>query len=130
MEYLVKHLEFIQNTIARMAHNSFLIKGWTITITGGLLALSFKEIDPRYIFISVTILILFWSIDGYYLSKERLFRKLFDDTRQITKTEVNFSMSTQPYESKYDWLKCAMSPTLVTFYGALLLTNVLIVIIL
>lgn len=38
MEAKLKHLEFIQAAIGRMASNSFLFKGWTITIAAGLSA--------------------------------------------------------------------------------------------
>ena len=46
MEQKIKHLEFIQTTINRMAGNSFLLKGWTVTLTGGLLALTF-DLPPE-----------------------------------------------------------------------------------
>ena len=39
MEKKLKHLEFIQNAINRMASNSFIIKGWCITLIVGLFAL-------------------------------------------------------------------------------------------
>ncbi len=34
MEQKIKHLEFIQAAINRMAGNSFLLKGWTVTLSG------------------------------------------------------------------------------------------------
>ena len=39
-EDVTKHLEFIQGVIARMAGNSFLLKGWTVTIAAALFALA------------------------------------------------------------------------------------------
>ena len=33
----IKHLELIQMVVARMGNNSFLIKGWSLTVTGALL---------------------------------------------------------------------------------------------
>ena len=38
-----KHLEFVQSTISRMASNSFLLKGWSVTLAAGLFALSAKD---------------------------------------------------------------------------------------
>lgn len=38
MEEKMRHLEMIQNVISRMASNSFLLKGWTVTLVVGLLA--------------------------------------------------------------------------------------------
>ena len=43
MEKKLKHLEFIQKTIERMAKNSFLLKGWSLTLTTALIAISVKE---------------------------------------------------------------------------------------
>ena len=33
-EVVVKHLELIQAVITRLANNSFLMKGWALTVTG------------------------------------------------------------------------------------------------
>jgi len=48
----IKHLEFIQTIINRMAANSFLIKGWAITLVAALFALSSKDTNKNYIIIS------------------------------------------------------------------------------
>jgi hypothetical protein len=45
VEAKLKHLEFIQSVIARMATNSFLFKGWAITIAAGLGA--FAAVETR-----------------------------------------------------------------------------------
>ena len=39
MEVKLKHLEMIQAVITRMAKNSFLLKGWSITLTAAIFAL-------------------------------------------------------------------------------------------
>jgi hypothetical protein len=36
-----KHLELIQAVISRMAGNSFLLKGWSVTLAAALLALGY-----------------------------------------------------------------------------------------
>ncbi|GEM_PF-208168 len=84
MDSKSKHLEFIQTAINRMAGNSFLLKGWAVTLVGGLLALSFKETDKAYIGISIAILFFFWILDAYYLSLERSFVGLYDRVRTIS----------------------------------------------
>ena len=45
MEAKLQHLQFIQAVIARMATNSFLFKGWAITIAAGLSA--FAAVESR-----------------------------------------------------------------------------------
>lgn len=124
-----KHLEFIESVIGRMAHNSFLLKGWSITIVGGLLALSFKEIDHRYLFISLTVLAFFWLLDSYYLCHERLSRCLYDKVRTQQGIESDFSMDTKSLQSRFDWLRCSFSKTVVLFYGGLLAVHVAVLII-
>jgi hypothetical protein len=39
-EAWVKHLEFIQNAITRMATNSFWLKGWAVTLVAATFALN------------------------------------------------------------------------------------------
>jgi hypothetical protein len=126
MDKKVKHLEFIQAAVNRMASNSFLLKGWTVTLTGGLLALTFKELDKRYICISLAVLSLFWFLDGYYLSRERCFVLLYNTVRMRDEAEIDFSMNINTIGGSCRWIRCAFSRTVVLFYGGLLLVDLLI----
>jgi hypothetical protein len=128
MEKKIKHLEFIQATINRMAGNSFLLKGWAVTLVGALLALSFKETSFLYVIISVAVLYSFWFLDGYYLSRERLFIRLYDHVRVQPDASIDFSMDTQLFSSGISWIGCALSRTIVLFYGGLLLAHLIIII--
>ncbi len=128
MESKLKHLEFIQATINRMANNSFLLKGWAITVVGALLAFSFKEIDCRYVFVSILILILFWLLDGYYLGQEKRFRELYEFTAQKTESQIDFSMKTKVFNDGGDWFNRSVSGTLLIFYGGLLAVHIIILI--
>jgi len=120
MDAKIKHLEFIQAAINRMAGNSFLLKGWTVTLTGGLVALTFKQIDRHYLFISFAVILLFWFLDGYYLSRERRFVALYDKVRARAEAHVDFSMQTRPFGKSCRWAVCTVSRTLLLFYGGLL----------
>jgi hypothetical protein len=117
MEAKLKHLEFIQATINRMAGNSFLLKGWAVTLAGALLALSFKELDWRYVSVALLVVGLFWLLDSYYLSRERMFIRLYDEVRK--KAEVDFAMDATQFARRADWLRSAVSRTLLVFYGGL-----------
>lgn len=123
-----KHLEFIQSAINRMTNNSFLLKGWSITIVGGLLAFSFKELDSRYLMISFVVLLFFWLLDSYYLCRERLWRHLYDDVRKKEGLGSDFSMDTKPFQSRLGWLQCAFSKTIVLFYGGLVVVHIAVLI--
>lgn len=71
----IKTIDLLQSCITRMSQNSFMVKGWTITLTGIILALVPETFDVRLLCIICLILILcFWILDTFYLQKERLFR--------------------------------------------------------
>ena len=76
-EDLTKHLEFIQAIIARMAGNSFLLKGWTVTIAAALFALAANDARAVFAMLAFFPALWFWGLDAYYLRQERLFRKLY-----------------------------------------------------
>lgn len=120
MEQKIKHLEFIQTTINRMANNSFLLKGWTVTLTGGLLALTFEKTDRRFLDISIAILIVFWLLDSYYLAHERKFIALFNKVRKQSGDATDFSMDTTQFGNTWSWLWCSFSITMALFYGGLI----------
>src|ERR1700690_4481757 len=113
MEAKIKHLEFVQSAINRMASNSFLLKGWAITLTGGLIALSFKEINRRYLYISLVVLAMLWLLDSYYLSRERRFIVLYNFVRRQKEENIDFSMDISIFGGRWGWAKCAFSQTLI-----------------
>ncbi|MBL7750778.1 MAG: hypothetical protein JNN29_05310, partial [Chitinophagaceae bacterium] len=81
---LHKELDIIQSIINRMANNSFLVKGWAMTLVSGLLAFGKDVIladksGVYYLIMMLGILIPFWWLDAYYLKQERAFRKLYDN---------------------------------------------------
>jgi len=122
MENKQKHLEFIQGTINRMAGNLFFLRGWTITLITGLFALSTKDTSQNYILIAYFLIIIFWILDGYFLSQERLFRALYDEVRMFDEKNINFSMNTNEFkkDKKNRWLQSMFSITLLVFYLSLL----------
>lgn len=46
-EKKLKHLEFLQNVITRMNSNSFMIKGWAITLVSALFVLAAKDANVK-----------------------------------------------------------------------------------
>lgn len=117
-----KHLEFLQIVITRMAVNSFLLKGWAVTLIAGVMVLSAKDSNPIYIVIAYFPLVIFWILDGYYLFQEKLFRSLYDSVRVLDEKEINFSLNTEPFKSKRgnNWASSAFSFTIVFFYLSLI----------
>lgn len=115
----IKHLEMLQAVISRMANNSFLIKGWCITLVSALLALAAKDVKGM-VFVAYLPVLMFWWLDAFFLRQERLFRKLFDRVREDDRAETDFSMNTQPVDHLVvSRAKVALSQTLGWFYGSL-----------
>ena len=104
MEYKIRHLEFIQAAIDRMANNSFLIKGWCITLVSALLGLAAKDNDQKFIIVVFFPALMFWLLDAYYLRQERLFRKKYDEIGKSTAEKRVGS-----------WLRVAFSKTFDDF---------------
>ena len=118
MEQKMKHLEFIQNVITRMNSNSFLIKGWAITLVSALFALSANGSNILYVLISYIVIPVFWVLDGFYISIERQYRDLYNNVAQKTEEEIDFSMDASIYNrGNRTWWNGIFSKTLWPFYG-------------
>jgi len=128
MENRLKHLEFIQATIVRMASNSFIIKGWAITLVIILFTV-ISSIDVEnsctiVLFISIA---MFWVLDGFFVSRERSFRSLYDHVRKLKTEEIDFSMDISDFtKGKNGWFRSVFSGTLVIFYILLILSMLII----
>lgn len=119
MENKRKHLEFIQAIISRMAGNLFFLRGWTVTLIGALLALFSKGNNSNYIvYFLIVLTLVFWVLDGYFLSQERLFRDLYNYVRKLKEEEIDFSMDISEYKKykKNTLIFVMFSPTLLVFY--------------
>lgn len=118
-----KHLEFIQAAINRMAGNLFLLKGWTITLIAGLFALAAKDANQSYAALAYFPLLMFWTLDGYFLSQERCFRALYDHVRALDESKIDFSMDTRPFKPAFrnTWPGAVLSRTLLIYYLSLAL---------
>jgi hypothetical protein len=133
MEKKLKHLDFIQQAINRMATNLFLLKGWTVTLIAAVFALAAKESKDFYFVLAYFPTLMFWLLDGYFLSQERRFRSLYDHVTKLDEGAIDFSMDTQPFKDsppRNKWSHALFSSTLVIYYGVLVLAMSLVVVIL
>lgn len=108
----------IQAVISRMAGNSFLLKGWSVTLAAAVIALAAnKDSHALLTLIALLPVVMFWLLDGYYLHQERLFRKLYDHVRLQDDDAVDFSMDTSSFLDDVDTVsQVRMSDTLKYFY--------------
>ena len=117
-----KELDLIQDCIRRMANNSFLIKGWTITYIGGILALFNGKLPVLLLALIILLgVAAFWSLDAFFLQTEKAYRELYKEVillRPMGKFDNQYSLDPGPYVkhagSRFD---AAMSKTLCPLYG-------------
>ena len=102
-----------------MAFNSFLIKGWTITLVAVTLLLKGSKYQVLIAFIP---LIVFWFLDAYFLWQERLYRRLYNWVIQnrMQTDEFLFDMNAYRFkEEEQSILRIMFSLTLGWFYGSI-----------
>ena len=130
MEAKLKHLELLQAVINRMAGNSFLLKGWSVTLTSALFALAAKDSNPFFVYLAYFPCVTFWALDGYFLRQERMYRKLYNAVTNKPPSDVDFSMNATIYENDVDdWFSTCFSITLRLFHGTVFGTILIIMLI-
>ena len=130
MESKLKHLDLIQGVINRMANNSFLLKGWSVTLISALFALAAMDSSSLFIYLAYFPCIAFWSLDGYFLWQERMYRKLYEKVITVNPESVDFDMNASKYKSDVDsWWSVCFSVTLRMFHGVIFGVIVLIMLI-
>jgi hypothetical protein len=130
MDRKLKHLDFIQGVINRLSTNSFLLKGWSVVLVSALFALSAANANVNFIFLAYIPALAFWGLDGYFLSLERAYRKLYEKVRKQQPDDIDFSMDIRDLDGGVkDWASAFLSKTLVVFHGALIGAIVIVMII-
>jgi hypothetical protein len=133
-----KHLDYVQQVIGRMAGNSFLVKGWSVTILIAVLGFAKEGLDWRFGALAAASVSMFWWLDGFFLRQENLFRILYDRVRltdQSRLVALPYSMDTHYDRGATNYptpghilppkpgsvARVMFGPTLRWFHGVLLL---------
>ncbi|TET34435.1 MAG: hypothetical protein E3J72_14250 [Planctomycetota bacterium] len=120
-KYVIKELEIIQDIIKRMASNSFLIKGWTVTLVVVTLLLKGSKYQ---VFISFIPLLSFWIMDSYFIMQERMYRKLYEwvVANRPSTQDLLFDMNARRFKDEVSpWPKTIYSLPILAFYLPLLI---------
>lgn len=115
----VKHMEFIQAVIARQAGNSFLIKGWAITVSGAIYGFAINGLNWQLAAVGLAPALIFCFLDAYYLWQERLFRYLYNAVRRGQVSDA-YSMDTEPYRQHERYRGALWSRTILPLYAVIL----------
>ncbi|MBQ2815888.1 hypothetical protein IJD15_02400 [bacterium] len=101
---LEKEIDLIQSCITRMANNSFLIKGWLVSLIAVGFALLPETFNMRALcIISLLVCLCFWYLDGFFLKMEKLYRWKYEWVISNRLTTEDYSYNLNPYESNM-WL--------------------------
>ena len=119
------HLDYIQTAIGRMATNSFLFKGWAITIATGLSAFGAADTKVALLVIALITTMLFWGLDGYYLWLERGFIALHNTVAAAHEDQIDFAMAIDKSNATRRWLRTCGRPHLWAFYGVIIAVEVI-----
>lgn len=123
-EIIHKEIDLIQGVINRMANNSFLLKGWLISLIAVILALTKDTIVATQLsYFNLVLLlpvIVFWYLDAFFLHKEKCYRKLYEwviENRSKSNDHL-YSLNYKRFETKVkSTFKIMFSQTLFPFYG-------------
>ena len=132
IEIIHKEIDLIQDCINRMAQNSFLLKGWTISLIAVVIALA-KDFDFMYLCLLLLLpVICFWYLDAFFLKTEKIYRKIYEwviKNREET-NEYLYDLNPGRFRKEISCeFRIMFSKTLSVFYGIpvfVLLTGFLI----
>jgi hypothetical protein len=118
----IKHLDYIQQTITRMATVSFQVKAWNIGLVTAILAFAAKDRDASFLWVALLPAVMLWFLDSFFLRQERLYRALYDAVRTDDPTIDDLSMNTHSFVHKpfVQRLTVMFSETLLCFHGTVL----------
>lgn len=124
IEEIHKEIDLIQSCITRMAQNSFMIKGWFVSIYAVILALLPEKVNMFLLCIAlVAVNLIFWYLDGFFLRTEKVYRKIYDwvlEERPQNNRELMYQLNPGKFNGKIEnvesiW-KVMLSKTLRWFY--------------
>lgn len=117
---LPDHLEMIQGVIDRHSRNSFLLKGWSLTLIAAVFLLAVRSEEPK-LAIAVGLLpaLVFWGLDAYYLRLERSFRALFNHARTAAPSPGDrFNMNAGPFRATVPtWWRTLFTTSVFWFHA-------------
>lgn len=120
-EEKIRNLEIIQGIINRMANNTFLLKGWSVTIIVGIFSLNFENLKNGICLLVYLVIVMFWGLDSYYLQLERQYRCIYymclND--EIEKYDLRIHKSDKV--KKTCFYQCFFSKTEIYFYFSMIL---------
>lgn len=134
---LFKEIDLIQNCIERMNRNSFMIKGWSLTLFTVIVTFLRNDIINNVFLLAICVIlpyICFWLLDSFFLHTEIKYRKMYEWVLKKRKQDIfDFQYDLNPARFNKNVccvFKTIFSHTLLLFYGLPIITVILVYILL
>lgn len=120
IEIIHKEIDLIQSCISRMAQNSFLLKGWTVSLVAVVIALG-KDFDFMYLCLLLLLPVTcFWYLDAFFLRTEKMYRQMYEWVIKNRNSTDAYLYDLNPHRFEKE-VSCELyimfSRTLLVFYG-------------
>lgn len=106
VEEIHKEIDLIQSCITRMAQNSFMVKGWFVSLYVVILALLPEKVNLFLLCAAlVAVNLIFWHLDGFFLRTEKVYRKIYDwvlEARPQNNRELMYKLNHVEFKGKID----------------------------
>ena len=103
-EILLKEIDLIEECIKRMASNSFLLKGWAVTVLSVLIGLTANTDNWKFgSILAILVCLSFWYLDAVYLKLERLYKRKYNWVIKNRPANKEYAFNLNPSE-KNMWL--------------------------
>ena len=122
------YLTILQGVISRMASSSAAAKTWCIALVSAIIVVVADKANPKYVWIALVPVLLFFLLDAYYLGMERQFRdrynafisKVHDGTARVEDIFI-VTPGGGFWQSLWTALRACGSVSVWPFYGLLAL---------
>jgi len=119
-EIIHKEIDLIQNCINRMAQNSFLLKGWTVSLLAVVIAVA-RDLDFMYLCLLLMLpLMFFWYLDAVILRMEKMYRQMYNWVIRNRGSTNEYLYDLDPNRFRTDVpgeSRIMVSKSLLVFYG-------------
>ena len=121
-EVLHKEIDLIQACISRMAHDSFLMKGWMLTLLAAIWAFAIRT-ETLFVISAMSLVIIwaFWYLDAFFLCVEKMYREMYNWViveRPKGNTDYLYNLDPYRFSAKVkSRFEIMFSVTLRCFYG-------------
>jgi len=123
----ISYLQIIQGIINRLASNSFLLQGWSVTLVSAIVALGVKDAQKPFVLLAYFPAVMFWILDAYFLSEEKRFRALYDLVSNQDPGLIGFSLDVKHVANfSNSWPRSFFTGTLVFFHGFIVATILIV----